>query len=386
MSEPLKLAIGGDVPDGFTLVDRKSDKGAFPLQYADESVDEIRACHTLQFFSHRDTGAVLREWHRVLKPGGRMRLAVPDADWIARKTLERDGRYPIEGYMMGAQKDASDYHRASFNVEGLKSSMLDTGLRRIRRWKDELLDCASLPVSLNLEGHKPAPVEIPSTLAVMSLPRVTWTENFACAVSVLPKLGIQLRPYRGVFWHHSLTRGLDAAIDEGHEYAMTLDYDSVFAPEHVIELYRVMNDHPEVDALCCTEIGRESGAALITMHNSDGSYRPQVPMTEFDGDLTRITTGHFGLTLLRTSALKDLPRPWFVESPGAEGRFGKDRIDCDVAFWHKWKAAGKSLYVANWCNIGQIETVITWPTETLGMIQQKATEWGTLGAPIQVRR
>ena len=44
----------------------------------DNSVDLIYASHVLEYFDRTEVIAVLKEWHRVLKPGATLRLAVPD--------------------------------------------------------------------------------------------------------------------------------------------------------------------------------------------------------------------------------------------------------------------------------------------------------------------
>ena len=81
----LKLNLGAgnvEIP-GFVNIDRSTGDEAYPLPgYPDNSVEEIRASHILEHFSHRDTVAVLKEWCRVLRPGGRIRIGVPDLDKI----------------------------------------------------------------------------------------------------------------------------------------------------------------------------------------------------------------------------------------------------------------------------------------------------------------
>jgi SAM-dependent methyltransferase len=59
-----------EVP-GVTFVD--SDFGAMP--FADASFDAVIACHALLFAA--DRVAVLHEWRRVTRPGGRLSLSVP---------------------------------------------------------------------------------------------------------------------------------------------------------------------------------------------------------------------------------------------------------------------------------------------------------------------
>jgi predicted SAM-dependent methyltransferase len=77
-----------------------------PLPFPDGSVDEIYSSHVLEHFGYPDPLlAILRECHRVLKPGGRIRAAVPNA------------RLYLEGYFRPAEFDRERY--CSYEV-GLK--------------------------------------------------------------------------------------------------------------------------------------------------------------------------------------------------------------------------------------------------------------------------
>ncbi|MBA3741950.1 methyltransferase domain-containing protein [Sporichthya sp.] len=55
------------------------------LAYADSSVRAIYSSHTLEHLYYREAEQVLRESYRVLQPGGVLRLALPDAEAIARE-------------------------------------------------------------------------------------------------------------------------------------------------------------------------------------------------------------------------------------------------------------------------------------------------------------
>ena len=45
-----------------------------------DSVDEIYASHVLEYFDQDEVRAVLKEWRRVLKKNGILRLAVPNLE------------------------------------------------------------------------------------------------------------------------------------------------------------------------------------------------------------------------------------------------------------------------------------------------------------------
>jgi predicted SAM-dependent methyltransferase len=70
----------------------------------DNSVELIYACHVLEHFGRKTHYAPLAEWHRVLKPGGILRLSVPDFAAAARLylsgTLER-GIEDVRGLVCG---------------------------------------------------------------------------------------------------------------------------------------------------------------------------------------------------------------------------------------------------------------------------------------------
>ena len=50
----------------------------------DASVDEIEACHLFEHLALHEAHAALREWARVLKPGGRLFLELPNFDACVR--------------------------------------------------------------------------------------------------------------------------------------------------------------------------------------------------------------------------------------------------------------------------------------------------------------
>lgn len=157
-AEPLRLNIGSGARltlKGYVNVDAKFGDIAYPLKYDDNVADEIYASHILEHFSFQEVPKVLKDWVRALKPGGVLKVAVPDFDFIVKQhAAGNPGWLPLASYLMGGQQDENDFHKAIFDKTGLQQLLTDAGLTNIQPWKSEVGDCAALPVSLNLMGQK----------------------------------------------------------------------------------------------------------------------------------------------------------------------------------------------------------------------------------------
>lgn len=392
MGDVVRLNIGGGETemDGYTTIDRKNGKEAFPLDYADGTVDEIRASHILEHFGFKEVPEVLTDWVRTLKPGGRLRLAVPDFDWIADRYLRSEQPSSLLfAYAMGGQSDADDFHKSAYDVATLRSLMERVGLRNIKEWKSDANDCAMLPVSLNLEGVRPPrrePKDIPKTTAIMSTARLGFTENIFCAAGTFQPRNIPIIKYTGAYWGQGMERVIQEALDNGSEWIVTLDYDTVFNGTVFDRLCYEFADHPEVDALAPWQVKRESSEVLVWMTDENGNKRTNVRMDELEPDVTQVATAHFGLTLLRASAFKDLPRPWFWAQPNKDNTWGEGRVDDDIYFWKNWEKAGRTLYMANHVSIGHLQQVVTWPSQDLRSHHQYLSDFQKQGPPETARR
>lgn len=375
----LDLGAGALSPAGFVPMGNAHGTPIYPLALPDGSAEIIRASHCLEHFSHRDIGAVIAEWVRVLKPGGKLMLAVPDFERIARRYLAGD-TMPIQEYVMGGHVDGADRHGAIFDAECLTEAMRAAGLGIIRPWISDIADCAALPISLNLMGHK-APMALPRIGAAMSVPRLGFMENFFSAFEALVPFKIGLRKFEGAFWGQCLERVMDMCIDDGVDWILTVDYDTVFTPVHVEALIGLIMDHPEADAIAPIQASRHKSLPLMTVDGGQGAAQADVPVEAFDNPLLPLRTAHFGLTLIKVEALKRMPHPWFKGEPAADGKWGEGRIDDDIWFWRQWRACGNSLFAANRIAIGHMELMVRWPGRDLNAIFQPTRDYRERGAP-----
>jgi len=156
--------------DGFPhphvhLVQRVDRLPSFP----DGSVDLIYASHCLEHFRYREIPGVLREWVRVLRPGGTLRLSVPDYDKLAAICTDTGDPDDIVEQLMGGQDNRYNYHYAVFNRRNLAKYLTQAGCVEIREWTpgtDELttfddfsvwhkkIGDREYPISLNIEARK----------------------------------------------------------------------------------------------------------------------------------------------------------------------------------------------------------------------------------------
>ena len=381
----LNIGAGSVAIEGFTSIDRKNGDEAYPLKYEDESVDEIRASHVLEHFYTSDLYSVLSDWVRVLKPGGKIKLAVPSFAHVAEQYHRNTGDSNLLfAYVMGGATDDNDHHHAIFDEPRLRVLMRMCNLDQIQPWVSDVLDCARLAVSLNLEGVKPFPrkeVVRPATVACMSTSRLGFTEHMFCATQVFVPRDINIIKATGVFWGQCLERIMSDAIASGVEWIVTMDYDTVFTGEMFDELCYLMATHPEADAIAPWQVKRECDDPLCWFTGKDGIRRGEIPLTELDCPLTKVDSAHFGLTLFRVSALKKMEHPWFLATPSKDGTWGENHIDEDIHFWHKWRDTGNSLFLANRVSIGHLQHMVTWPDKSYRAQHQYVTDFQKHGMP-----
>lgn len=388
--ECIRLNVGSrdtEIP-GYTPVDRRLGSEAYPLAYADGSVEEIRASHVLEHFSHRDVAKVVKHWVDKLSPGGLLRIAVPDFKNLTQRYMAGQP-LPLQQFVMGSHEDENDHHGTIFDIETLWEVMVNAGLERIRTWKSEIEDCASLPISINLMGYKPSrpAMSVPGMRAVLAAPRYGVVGHFQCYSRALgPPLNVPTRMLQGCFWWQHLSVALEEQLAADTKYILTLDYDTVFTGQDVLELYRLMEAYPQADAICSVQSKRGAEHALFNLVGEDGKPKTKAYRADFTNNLIRCATGHFGLTVLRADSLRGLPRPWMLPRPNVEGKWDNGQRDADMTFWDNWVANGKTLFLANKVIVGHIEEVVTWPDGEFKPVHQSIGDYFNKGIPMEVAR
>jgi len=139
--------------------------------FRDDTVDLLYASHCLEHISYLHTREVLVEWYRVLKPGGVLRISVPDLDRLIEiYTASGCDIRPVIGLLYGGHDHPYNIHMSIFNRASLEGLLNDVGFQQCRVWVpnsdalttmddfssfSRLVDGVLYPVSLNLEAAKP---------------------------------------------------------------------------------------------------------------------------------------------------------------------------------------------------------------------------------------
>lgn len=171
-----KLHIGGKVrTEGWEVLDalpgphvnhvcNANDLSIFP----DNTFAEIYASHVVEHLDYKDElSATLIEWGRVLLPGGKLYVSVPDLDILSGMILDRarlsvEERFFVMRMIFGGHGDQYDYHVTGLNEDFLRVFLRTAGFINITKVDSfGLFDDTSnlvykdVSISLNLVARMP---------------------------------------------------------------------------------------------------------------------------------------------------------------------------------------------------------------------------------------
>lgn len=136
-------------------------------RFANNTFSAIYASHIVEHLDYKDELLnALREWNRVLIPGGLVYISVPDLDVLAELILAKDKLTPNERYhvmrmLFGGHMDQYDYHVVGLNEVFLGSFLHEASFVAIERVEEFGLfgDTSSMRfkgrlISLNMVARK----------------------------------------------------------------------------------------------------------------------------------------------------------------------------------------------------------------------------------------
>lgn len=104
------------------------------IPYPDNSVDAINAGEVLEHFGRAEVEPLLKEWIRVLKPGGEFTVRVPDFGEICRRYAAGKASCGLANlWAFGGQSHPLDFHKVGFDSVDLIIYLQRAGFVRIER-------------------------------------------------------------------------------------------------------------------------------------------------------------------------------------------------------------------------------------------------------------
>ncbi|WP_293351607.1 methyltransferase domain-containing protein [Phenylobacterium sp.] len=169
----LNLGCGDKILEGFVNVDVvESRAGQKPdvicdlhqlNPFADDSADEIMAIHVVEHFWRWEVVDILKEWVRVLKPGGKMILECPNLISACQAVLADPDRATLPGaegqrsmwvlYGDPRWQDPLMVHRWGYTPRSLAHVMHDAGLVELRQEPAQYK--LREPRDMRITGRKP---------------------------------------------------------------------------------------------------------------------------------------------------------------------------------------------------------------------------------------
>lgn len=128
------------------------------LPFIDGSCSLIYASHLIAYFDRHEIVPILKEWNRVLKPGGVLRLATPD--WNVLRKLKN----PMIGPLYGKMNEPAIYHKTVYNKTDLVKLLEAAGFYKCRLYDHKKTEHADFDdhsaayfegklISLNIECY-----------------------------------------------------------------------------------------------------------------------------------------------------------------------------------------------------------------------------------------
>jgi predicted SAM-dependent methyltransferase len=171
-----RLHVGGQqVKPGWTILNALPGPGVDIVGDArdlstlgDASYDAIYASHVLEHVSYNEELAtVLKGFARVLRPGGKLFVSVPDLEALCRlfisPELPINEKFHVMRMMFGGQLDRFDFHYVGFNAALLANVLTQYGFTPVYRvpgfgfFEDtSSLVFRGVPVSLNVVATRGA--------------------------------------------------------------------------------------------------------------------------------------------------------------------------------------------------------------------------------------
>lgn len=107
---------------------------AYGIPFADNTADFVYSSHFLEHLFKKDAFALLKESYRVLKPGGTIRVCIPDLEYAMRLYKSGEKEKMLESYFFVEDLESSmARHKYMYDFELLGAKLKEAGFTAITR-------------------------------------------------------------------------------------------------------------------------------------------------------------------------------------------------------------------------------------------------------------
>ncbi len=149
----LSVGAGGRKKPGYVTVDIQPGNDVqapmWDLPYQDGEIEAIYSRHAIEHVTFVEAQRTLREWHRVLQPGGTIEIICPNRDYHVWQ-LSQPGQSPAGSVsnwthamasLYGWQKHEHDFHKWAWTPEELIVACREAGFRDLAHSDAVKWDC-----------------------------------------------------------------------------------------------------------------------------------------------------------------------------------------------------------------------------------------------------
>lgn len=135
-------------------VDRVDNIGIL-RRFQPRSCIELYCCHALDHFERWDIPRVLKRWHQLLAPGGKLRLSVIDFEAVIKLYEKHRDMELIQSMLVAAQDYPGNVRHKHWDFNSLRQDLLDAGFSDVLPVSPQFDDCsqariAGIIISLNV--------------------------------------------------------------------------------------------------------------------------------------------------------------------------------------------------------------------------------------------
>lgn len=156
--ERWNAGLGSESLEDYIKVDIRSIPGVDivtditkQLPFEDNSIDKLRASHVIEHIRPNVLHAALKEWFRVLKPGGELLIYCPNARIIAERYLK--GEISTEDFsrlIMGRQDYPANTHYICFDPGRLERELKKAGFKIIKTGLNRYPNSPTYPYDMGI--------------------------------------------------------------------------------------------------------------------------------------------------------------------------------------------------------------------------------------------